>query len=154
MNHKRNVPDNSVYLTSAVAGVLCLIHLGSSYAFNIIVSLTLIALLSTYMVSIGCVLRKRLLGEELPIARWSLGRFGTAINGFAFLYSGFAIVFSCFPPAVPVTPNTVNWAPLVWFVVLIFALVAYVLHGKKNYTGPVMFVEGRRVGNMGLQGVD
>jgi choline transport protein len=70
--------------------------------------LTLIALLSTYMISIGCVLRKRLLREELPIARWSLGRFGTSINAFAFLYSGFAIVFSCFPPAVPVTPSTVN----------------------------------------------
>jgi choline transport protein len=114
MNHKRNVPDNSVYLTSIVAGALCLINLGSNYAFNIIVSLTLIALLSTYMLSIGCILRKRLLGEELPISRWSLGRFGTAINAFAFLYSGFAIVFSCFPPSVPVTPSTVNWAPLVW----------------------------------------
>jgi choline transport protein len=60
------------------------------------------------MISIGCVLRKRLLGEELPIARWSLGRFGTAINAFALLYSGFAIIFSCFPSAVPVTPSTVN----------------------------------------------
>ena len=64
MNHKRNVSDNSVYLTSVVAGVLCLINLGSSYAFNIIVSLTLIALLSTYMISIGCVLRKK--NNQLP----------------------------------------------------------------------------------------
>jgi choline transport protein len=69
MNHKRNVPDNAVYLTSIVAGILCLINLGSTFAFNIIVSLTLLALLSTYMISIGCVLRKRLLGEELPPAR-------------------------------------------------------------------------------------
>jgi choline transport protein len=154
MNHKRNVPDNSVYLISVVAGVLCIINLGSSYAFNIIVSLTLIALLSTYMISIGCILRKRLLRGVLPIARWSLGRLGTAINAFAFSYSGFAIVFSCFPHSAPVTPSTVNWAPLVWFAVLVFALVAYVLHGKKNYTVPVVFVEGRRVGNMGLQGID
>ena len=106
------------------------------------------------MISIGCVLRKRLLGEELPIARWSLGRFGTSINAFAFLYSGFAIVFSCFPPAVPVTPSTVNWTPFVWFAVLVFAMVVYVLHGKKNYTAPLVFVEGRRVGNMSLQEVD
>jgi len=53
-----------------------------------------------------------------------------------------------------VTPSTVNWAPLVWFAVLVFALVSYVLYGKKNYTAPVVFVKGRRVGNMGLQGVD
>jgi choline transport protein len=87
MNHKRNVPDNAVYLTSVTAGILCLVNLGSTFAFNIIVSLTLLALLSTYMISIGCVLRKRLLGEELPPACWSLGRFGIPIHAFAFLYS-------------------------------------------------------------------
>jgi L-asparagine transporter-like permease len=48
MNHKRNVPDNAVYLTLIVAGILSLINLGSAFAFNIIVSLTLLALLSTY----------------------------------------------------------------------------------------------------------
>jgi amino acid transporter len=69
MNHKRNVPDNAVCLTSIAAGILCLVNLGSTFAFNIIVSLTLLALLSTYMISIGCVLLKRLIGEELPPAR-------------------------------------------------------------------------------------
>ncbi len=69
MNHKRNVPDNSVYLTSVVAGILCLINLGSTTAFNIIVSLTLLDLLSTYMISIDWVLLKRLKGETLPAAR-------------------------------------------------------------------------------------
>jgi choline transport protein len=73
MNRKRNVPDNAMYLTSVAAGILCLINLGPTFAFNIIVSLTLLALLSTYMIPIGCVLRKRLLGEELPPARWFLG---------------------------------------------------------------------------------
>jgi len=48
MNRKRNVPDNAVYLTLIVAGILCLINLSSTFAFNIIVSLTLLALLSTY----------------------------------------------------------------------------------------------------------
>src|SRR5271156_3871526 len=123
MNHKQNVPDHSVYLTSVASGVLCLINLGSTFAFNIIVSLTLLALLSTYMISIGCVLRKRLLGEELPYARWSLGRLGLPINAFAFLYSGFVIVFSCFPNTVPVTTSSVNWAPAVWVGVILIAVV-------------------------------
>jgi amino acid transporter len=154
MNHKRNVPDNSVYLTSVVAGILCLINLGSTFAFSIIISLTLLALLSTYMISIGCVLRKRLLGEELPPRRWSLGRFGTAINAFAFLYSGFVIVFCCFPGQVPITTSNANWAPAVWLGVLLLSGVIYVAHGRKHYTAPVVFVEGRRKGDVGLQGVD
>jgi choline transport protein len=88
MNHNRNVPDNAVYLTSIAAGILCLVNLGSTFAFNIIVSLTLLALLLTYMITIDCVLRKRLLGKELPSARRSLGRFGIPIDGSLFLYSG------------------------------------------------------------------
>lgn len=154
MNHQRNVPDHSVYLTSIFAGILCLINLGSSLAFNIIVSLTLLALLSTYMISIGCVLRKRLLHEPLPPARWSLGRFGIPINTFAFLYSGFVIVFSCFPTAVPVTADTANWAPVVWVGVILLSWLVYLVHGVGVYTAPVVFVEGRRLGGTEFQGVE
>lgn len=153
MNHKRNVPDHSVYLTSLVSGLLCLINLGSTFAFNIIVSLTLLALLSTYMISIACVLRKRLLHEDLPKARWSLGRWGIPINMFAFFYSGFVIVFSCFPSEVPVALDTANWAPAVWAGVILLAVVVYWIHGRRYYTPPVIFVEGRRGDSIELQGV-
>jgi len=40
MNLKRNVPDNAAYLTSITASILCLANLGSTFAFNISVSLT------------------------------------------------------------------------------------------------------------------
>lgn len=102
MNKKRHVPDNAVYLTTLLTLILCLINLGSTIAFNIIVSLSLLALLSTYMISIGCVLRKRILKEPLPPHRWDLGRWGLPINAFAVSYSAFAIVFCCFPVTVPV----------------------------------------------------
>jgi hypothetical protein len=42
------------------------LSLGSIFAFNIIGSLTLLALLSTYMISISSILRKRLLGDASP----------------------------------------------------------------------------------------
>lgn len=177
MNHTRQVPDNSVFLTSVIAGILCLINLGSTFAFNIIVSLTLLALLSTYMLSIGCVLRKRLLGEPLPPARWSLGRFGTPVNGFAFCYCGFVIVFSCFPTELPVDTGSANCklsfprsakspfkaqlltarilgAPAVWVGVMLLSGLIYVLHGRRVYTPPVVFIEGKRAEGMELQGVD
>jgi len=154
MNHKWNIPFNSVYITSVWTGVLCLINLGSTLAFNIIVSLSLLALLSTYMISIGCVLLKRIKGEELPEARWSLGRYGLLINSIAFAYSGFVIVFCCFPATLPVTTKTANWAPLVWVGVIVIAMIVYIFHGRKHYTPPVVFVEGRRVEGMGFQSTD
>jgi choline transport protein len=151
INKKHNVPDNAVYLTSVACGVLCLINLGSTFAFNIIVSLSLLGLLSTYMMSIGCVLFKRIKGEPLPPARWSLGRWGLAINAFAFCYSGFIIVFACFPSGLPVDVNTANWAPAVWFGVILLAIVVYWLHGRRHFTPPVIFVEGVRSSNMAIQ---
>ena len=151
MNHKRNVPDNAVYLTSLASGIICLINLGSTTAFNIVASLSLLALLSTYMISIGCVLRKRLRKEPLPPARWSLGRWGLPINAFAFVYSGFAIVFCCFPNQTPVTTTTANWAPLVWVGVMFIAVTTYLTHGRRFYTPPVAFVEGKRPVGVGLQ---
>ena len=151
MNHKQNIPFNSVYLTSVASGVLCLINLGSTLGFNIVVSLSLLGLLSTYMLSIGCVLLKRIKGEPLPHARWSLGRFGLPINAFAFFYSGFVLVFSCFPAVVPVTLQTANWAPVVWAGVIVLAFMVYAIHGKKHYTAPVTFVEGRREAGTELQ---
>lgn len=151
MKYKRNVPDNAVYLTSVGSGVICLINLGSTTAFNIAVSITLLALLSTYMISIGCVLLERVRKQDLPPPGWSLGRWGLPINVFAFVCSGFVIVFSCFLNSVPVTASTANWAPLVWVGVIGVAVVVYLVHGKKLYTPPVAFVEGRKQAGVGLQ---
>lgn len=151
MDPKWNIPFNAVYITSVAVVILSLINLGSTLAFNIIVSLSLLGLLSTYMISIGCVLLKRIKGEPLPPARWSLGRYGTAINAFAFLYSAFIIVFSCFPTDLPIDLGSANWAPLVWVAVILISVVWYLVWGNRHYTAPVEFVEGRKAAGVGLQ---
>ena len=103
------------------------------------------------MISIGCVLLKRIKGEPLPHARWSLGRFGIAINAFALFYSAFIIVFCCFPSGLPVDLSSANWSPLIWVAVIIISVVFYVVHGKRHYTAPVEFVEGRKAAGVGMQ---
>ena len=142
---------NAVYVSSFLSICLLLINLGSTFAFNIIISLNLVAFLATYMISIGCVLLKRIRGEALPPARWSLGRFGLPINAFAVCYSAFALVMSCFPISVPVNTTNANWAPAIFAGVLLLALISYMLHGRKTFEGPVVYVEGRRKAGMGLQ---
>lgn len=103
------------------------------------------------MLSIGCVFLKRLRGEPLPPARWSLGRYGIYINGFAFFYSGFIIIFSCWPSYLPVNLKSANWAPLVWVGVMILSAGFYFVYGQRYYTSPVEFVEGRKAAGVGLQ---
>ncbi|KAL8707982.1 MAG: hypothetical protein Q9220_007062 [cf. Caloplaca sp. 1 TL-2023] len=158
MNRTWNVPFNAIYLTAFFTGVICLINLGSTTAFSIMVSLNLLALVSTYMLSIGCVLLKRVKRESLPPARWSLGRAGLPINAFAVGYCAFIVVFSCFPESVPTSTGSANWAPLVWGVVILVALAMFLVHGKRVYTPPVIFVEadsgdGQVGGSVGVQKV-
>lgn len=52
-DRKWDIPFNSVYATSAIVALLSLINLGSSLAFEILVSLSLQGLLTTYLISIG-----------------------------------------------------------------------------------------------------
>ena len=60
--------------------ILALLNLGGSEVFNSIIGLMNGAVGSTYALSIGCVLWRRLFGEPLPHARWSLGRWGVPIK--------------------------------------------------------------------------
>jgi len=136
---------------SIAAALLSVIVIGSDTAFSVLVSLSTLGIMTTYLISIGCVLLKRIRGERLPFARWSLGRFGTAVNAFAVLYSLFIVILCCFPLNLPVDASTANWAPLIWFGVILIAAVSYVLHGSKEYTPPVDFVDGRKAAGVGLQ---
>ncbi|KAK4556140.1 hypothetical protein LTR86_006837 [Recurvomyces mirabilis] len=154
MDRKWSIPFNSVYATSAACVVLALIQLGSTVAFNIIVSLSVLGLMSTYMISIGCVFHRRISGQPLPHARWSLGRYALWINGFALFYSFFLLIFCCFPSYLPVDASSANWAPVVWLAVIIIAVIVYITYGKKHYTAPVDFVEGRKMAGVGLQSTE
>lgn len=158
MNHKYDQPFNAVYLSTFISIVISLVSLGSSLAFNIIASLSLLALMSTYMLSIGCVLLRRVRGSPpLPPARWSLGRWGLPVNAVAVAYSGLVVVMSCFPsgpvPAGGGDAADANWAPAIWGAVLVLSAVAYVFHGRRHFTAPVIFVEGRRMEGVDLQKV-
>ena len=136
---------------SALGGAICLVNLGSTLAFNIVVSVSILALLSTYTLSIGCVLWMRLTNQALPPARWSLGKWGIPINASTFIYSCFAIVFCCFPSYLPEDASSANWGPVLWAGVIVFSAVVYVFYGRKHYTAPVIFVEGKRLAGMELQ---
>lgn len=152
MSKRYNAPINAVYLTTFFSLVLCLVCLGSTVAFNIIISLTLVSFLATYLLSIGCLLWKRITHpDELPPARWSLGRWGIPVNAFACLYSALAVIFSCFPVSIPVDTGDANWAPAIMAGVLVIAIVSFIFQGRRIYHGPVVFVQGKRHSDMDLQ---
>lgn len=91
VDRRFDVPVNAILLTFIFASCMSLINLGSKVAFEAMLSLATVALMATYLISIGCVLLKRLRGEALPSARWSLGRYGLAVNAVAVLYTSWSV---------------------------------------------------------------
>ena len=140
---KREVPNNAVAVTCMFTILLSLINIGSDAAFNAIVSLNLTSLMITYVVSIGCVLYRRLTNpDSLPKCRCSLGRCGIPINTFAVVYSGFVFFWMFWPQTTSHAAADFNWSVLMFMVILVIAVIDWVFRARKTYTGPVVLVEG------------
>ena len=135
-----DIPLNSVLVSFVVAILLSLINIGSSVAFNSIASLGTCALLSSYIISISCMFVKRWRNEPLLPSRFSLGKAGIWVNGISVLYLIVAFVFSFFPSFPHPTPDLMNWNILIYGVVVIFSLGYFVAKGRKQYAGPVEYI--------------
>ncbi|KAK4543607.1 hypothetical protein LTR36_005502 [Oleoguttula mirabilis] len=70
INPRHRVPLNAILVTAGVTIILSVINMSSEAAFNTVLSLSTAALMASYIISIGCILRKRLRSESLPYARW------------------------------------------------------------------------------------
>jgi len=116
--------------------LLGLINIGSSVAFNAIVSLVVASYLSSYLIPIVLLIRKRIRNEKINFGPWNLGRWGLAVNIFAAAYTLLTVIFTFFPPSVPVTATTMNWSCVVYGGVVILGFLYYVLRGHKYYIGP------------------
>ena len=135
------IPVNAMVMSLGIAVVLALLNLGGTAAFNSIMGLVTGAVGLTYAVSIGCVFWRRLFGSEpLPHARWSLGRFGVWINGFALTYETFTVTISFFPLFADVTAKSMNWAIAMFGGVAILCSINYFVNGRKYYKGPVVYL--------------
>ena len=113
-------------------------------AFSAVLSLGVVALMAAYAISIGCILLKRIRGEQLPPARWNLGRAGTPVNTVALMYTTWAFFWSFWPNTFAPTVQTFNWAVVLFVGVMGIACVVYFVHARKYYEGPVAKVEGRQ----------
>lgn len=135
-----DIPLNAVLVSFVVTCLLSLINLGSFVAFNAIVSLAVGAIISSYIISISCVALRKIRGDPLPHARWSLGRAGLVCNIIAVLFLLLVYVFSFFPLQEAVGLETMNWSCLIYGAVVIFSIGYYVIFGRHVYEGPVVLV--------------
>ncbi|EXV05570.1 amino acid permease family protein [Metarhizium robertsii] len=139
-----HVPVNSVFFTCAFSMAFALINIGSTVAFNAMLSLSTVALMATYVVSVGCVTLKRIRGEQLPRCRWSLGRYGLPINIVALLYSCWSFFWSFWPNSYDVNAENFNWACVLFVALMGLSCILYYVKARHVYEGPVVMVEGHK----------
>ena len=132
------LPLRSISFCTIVAAIIGLINIGSTVAFNAIVSLSIAGLFTSYLIVIVLMIIKRIKGDTINFGPWSLGRAGLPINILSACFVIISTFFSFFPPATPVTLMTMNWSCLMWGGSTLIGLAYYAVLGRKIYHGPVV----------------
>lgn len=136
VNHKHQVPLNSLILSTVVCALLGLIYLGNAAAFNAFTGVATICLGCSYAFPVACSLvRGRKLVRNAP---YSLGKFGFVINMITVVWITFSIILFCMPTAIPVTAASMNYASVVFAGFSAIAALWYAVNARKHYQGPVV----------------
>lgn len=137
VSKERALPLRAIGFCTVITALICVINVGSSVAFNAIVSITIAGLFTSYLIPITLVAARRALGHDIRWGPWKMGRLGLPINLLSITFLSISIVFSFFSPGLPVTPESMNWSCLVFPVVLAIGLIYYAVIGRHVWQGPI-----------------
>ncbi|KAK4158689.1 amino acid transporter [Cladorrhinum sp. PSN259] len=140
VSSKYDIPANAVYLTVVMVVLMSLIQIGSTVAFNQILAFGVGSMLTTYMISIGCIALQRIRGIPLLPSRFSLGRLGLVVNLSSLAFLLLIYIFAFFPPVPNPSYDEMNWGILGYGVVILFSLAYYLVRARFEYVGPVEYV--------------
>ncbi|KAK3618097.1 hypothetical protein LTR56_024866 [Elasticomyces elasticus] len=133
---KLDVPLESLALTNVVVLVFGCIFLGSTSAFNAIVSASVVALGLSYgiPVAINCLRGRKMLPatRSFILPEW----FAWFANLLGVAYVILTTVLFVFPPELPVTGSSMNYCIVAFGIVLIISMIQWFVDGRKNFKGP------------------
>lgn len=149
---KQRLPIRAINLVCAIMVLLSLINIGSSVALNAILSLSTIALYTSYIIPIACLISMRLRIKDkvykseaghaevsenrLVFGPWNLGKWGMLVNIIGVSYATMMLPFMALPTSLPVTRESMNYAGPIFIGVLCFAGLDYLVRGRRSYIGP------------------
>lgn len=140
IHSKLQVPLNALYLTVVLVIIFGLIFLGSSSAFNAIISCSVVFLDLAYAIpiAVNC-LRGRKMLPPRPFVLPNL--VGWIANIVSLCYISLTTVLFLFPPDRPVTGSNMNYSVVVLAIVVLISAAQWIFDGHKNFTGPRVQVE-------------
>ena len=118
--------------------ILGLINIGSTTAFNALISLTLHGQYVTYGLPTIPILARRISrSKNIPYGPWELGRLGIPVNIVTIALSFITTAFNLLPPYFPVTISNFNYAPVVFGAAPILCTLLWFVRRKQHYAGPI-----------------
>lgn len=164
INFKLDCPVNALLLTTGIVIIFGCIFLGSTAAFNAIVSASVVALGITYAIppAINVLRGRKMLPEDrafkLP---GPLGWFCNIVSSLfdswwlstnyiqaGVLYTLLTTILFVFPPAIPVSAASMNYCIVAFAIVVIISVIQWFVDGRKNYKGPQIDVAALAAGEV------
>ncbi|KAI4086659.1 MAG: hypothetical protein LQ344_007363 [Seirophora lacunosa] len=149
------IPVYAVVVASITACVIGLINIGSTVAFNIVISLSVASLYASYIITESFLLYRRCTGgirsrnslddtTEPGVLVWGPfhlpGIFGIAVNVFAVCFGIIVFVFSFFPVSYRPGADGMNYSVVMTAAVVVFSILYYVIWARKEFKGPIVEV--------------
>ena len=121
-----------------IVTLLGLINIGSTTAFNAMISLTLLGQYTTYCLPTILILYRRIRRDKhIPYGPWRLGKWGIPLNIITIAFSFVTLAFNLLPPYYPVTSSNLNYAPVVFGAALLLTVGFWIFRGRYHYRGPI-----------------
>ena len=136
------VPKNSILLSMGISYLLGLLALVSTAAFNAFMGAAVMCLCSATCIPLVLVMmsrRRALRGAPVKVRY----RMGWLVNIISILWLLFTMVVICWPPKLPVTLGSMNYAFLVYLLFLTGITVLYFRWGKYNFKTPLIGEENK-----------
>ncbi|CAG9982344.1 unnamed protein product [Clonostachys byssicola] len=136
---KLHIPKNAVLTCVAFQWALGFIYLGSTTAFNAIISMAIIGMYLSYLIPIVYMLlygRRQSISQisrYMKLPNW----LGICLNVASIVWMIVAIIFSTFPILMPVTSTNMNYSIVVMIGWLFFGVVYYLFWGRKKFEAPM-----------------
>ncbi|OJJ48971.1 hypothetical protein ASPZODRAFT_1364363 [Penicilliopsis zonata CBS 506.65] len=133
VNKQLDVPFISHCVSSFIVGLLGLLYLGSSTAFNSMVTACITLLYVSYSTPILCLwYRGR---NNIQHGPFWLGNLGMVCNVVTLAWTVFSLIMYSFPSTYPVNAGNMNYVSAVYGIIIFIVLLDWVLRGRHEFKG-------------------
>jgi choline transport protein len=131
VNKTLDVPLVAHSVSCFIVGALGLLYLGSSTAFNSMMTACISLLYMSYAIPVICLWYQG--RNNIQHGPFWLGKLGAAANILTIIWTIFCLIMYSFPSSMPAKTSNMNYVCVVYFVVVVIMLVDWFARGRRSF---------------------